>query len=65
MPRPSERPMRKATIRLFEDQIERLRMLYPSIGYNVIIRALIEEHFNKLDRKLSKRLTEKEIANAR
>lgn len=40
----------KIAIRIFDEDLERLKKYYPEIGYNVAIRTLVTQHLNKLDK---------------
>ncbi len=42
------RPMRKMTIRLYEDDLAYLKAAYQGTGYNKILRALAARHVRKL-----------------
>ncbi len=42
------RPMKKMTIRLFEDDLAYLRSAYQGTGYNTILRSLASRHVRKL-----------------
>ena len=47
-PRALERPAKLVTIRLFDDDIDYLKLCYAGAGYNVIVRALVARHVRKL-----------------
>ena len=53
------RPMKKATIRLFEDDLEYLQHAYANCGYNKIIRALVARHIRQLRAATAERLVGK------
>ena len=44
----SERPLKKMTVRFYEDDLSLLREAYPGTGYNEIVRALISKHCRKI-----------------
>jgi hypothetical protein len=50
-PRSLERPAKLVTCRIFEDDMEYLKMAYSTAGYNKIIRALVARHVRKLKTK--------------
>ena len=39
--------LRKITIRLTNQQLHQLRTLYPNVGYNAILRKLVDAHLRK------------------
>ena len=51
MPRPLERPAKLVTLRLFEDDLEKLILAYSGTGYNAVVRALVARHVRKLTAK--------------
>jgi len=50
MPRALEREARLVTVRLFDDDIEYLKLTY-SRGYNIVVRSLVARHVRKLKTK--------------
>ncbi len=48
MARALEREPRLVTIRLFDEDIEYLKLTYSGTGYNSVIRALVARHVRKL-----------------
>lgn len=46
-------PMRKQTIRLFEEDLEALRKFYPQSGYNIAIRTLVHRHVVRLQNRVA------------
>lgn len=44
----AEKPCKKMTLRLFEEDLEYLRLAYPTGGYNRIVRALVARHVRAL-----------------
>jgi hypothetical protein len=61
MPRALDRKPRVVTIRLFDDDIEYLKLTY-SRGYNQIIRALVARHVRKLRVKTAENLQGEELS---
>lgn len=67
-PRALEREARLVTLRLFEDDLEYLKLTY-STNYNVIVRSLVARHVRKLKTKtienldLSEKLSKEELEN--
>jgi len=57
---PSKSELHKITIRLTESQLHRLRVLYPNLGYNAVIRALIDAHLAERMSRLTEGITESE-----
>ena len=55
-----ERPSVKITIRVFEDDLEYLKMTYTGTGYNGIFRALGARHVRKLRARTIEHLAESE-----
>jgi len=43
--------LKKVTIRLGQDQIDQLKLYYPKVGYNMILRSLAARHLRKLNEK--------------
>jgi hypothetical protein len=66
MGKKSDRPLRKMTLRLFDDDLSLLRVAYPHSGYNEVVRALVSKHCRMLRtvtvEKLEERLTAEELA---
>ncbi len=56
-------PMKKITVRLFEDDLTKLRIYYPTVGYNAILRALTRKHIRLLDHKTTERMSHEELAD--
>lgn len=52
---PLESNKTKISLRLFDGDLERLRLYYPSHPYNAVIRQLVHNHLNRLDRARSAR----------
>lgn len=44
----AERPLRKVTMNLFEDQMEALQGYYPDVGASAIIRRLIDSYIEQI-----------------
>lgn len=44
----------KITIRLADGDRERLQKYYPSVPYNKVIRTLVQEHLDALDKRLER-----------
>jgi len=63
--RVSTEPLRKITVRLGESQLHRLKVLYPNIGYNAILRKLVDAHLEKAMSKLTEGITEEANGNNR
>jgi len=42
------KPMKKMTVRFYEDDLEYLRDAYPGTGYNSVVRALASRHVRRL-----------------
>jgi len=64
-PRALERKPRLVTLRLFDDDMEYMKLTY-SRGYNQIVRALVSRHVRKLKTKTvenleSEKLTQEEL----
>lgn len=54
MPRESDKT--KVLIRLFDGDLERLRLYYPDHPYNAVVRQLVNRHLNQLDKARASRL---------
>lgn len=52
----SREPLKKVTIRLKSKQYQRLLELYPNVGYNSILRALVDRHLSAVEVKIAARL---------
>lgn len=50
-----------AGTRLYKGDKDRIQSYYPKVGYNRVIRLIVNQHLNKLDAKLEQRLAAKEI----
>ncbi|MGW8177692.1 MAG: hypothetical protein ACWGQW_02690 [bacterium] len=61
MPRALERPARLVTLRLFDDDMEYLKLTY-SRGYNQIVRALVARHVRKLKVKTVENLEKEALS---
>lgn len=48
MPKLSELPLVKVTVRIFTGDKEILDELYPNQGHNIIIRELVHQHIKKV-----------------
>ena len=66
---PAKPKLIKTTFRVFSDDLDYLRLAYPSTGYNAIVRKLVQSHVKKLREAAANRLQfstltdkEKEIA---
>jgi len=51
-----DRPLRKMTLRLFDDDLDLLRVAYPHCGYNEVVRALVSKHCRRLREITAERL---------
>jgi hypothetical protein len=49
-------PLKKVTIRLESNQYQELRRLYPNVGYNGIIRALVDKHLRAMRVRVAEQL---------
>jgi hypothetical protein len=49
MPRASEKQLQKISLRLYQSDVDALKIYYPSAGYNRIIRGLVSRHVRELD----------------
>lgn len=58
----SDRPLRKMTVRFFDDNLTLLREAYPGTGYNEIIRALVDKHCRKLRSATAELLKEEKLS---
>ena len=61
MPKALDRPPRLVTLRLFNADIEYLKLAYPS-GYNIVVRALVARHVRKLKTKTVENLDEEKLS---
>lgn len=56
--RKSDRPLEVVTLRLYEGDRERMRDLYPSLGYNRAIREIIHKHLRQAESTITERAGE-------
>ncbi len=61
-PRALERPANLVTLRLFDDDMEYLRLCYAGTGYNSIVRALVARHVRKLRNKTAENLSDEQLS---
>lgn len=59
MLRKSPIPLEVVTVKLFEGDRERLKELYPKVGYNRAIRQLIRKHLDELEAEMDQRPQER------
>ena len=64
MPAKDIQPMRKITIRLYETDLDLLRMAYQSAGYNQVIRSLVARHARRLRNITGEKLADSEALSA-
>lgn len=60
-PKALERDARMVTIRLFEDDLDYLKLAYSGVGYNSVVRALVARHIRKLKTKTVEHLEREEL----
>lgn len=48
MPKKLDRPLEIITIKLFDGDRAALQNFYPGVGYNAVIRKLVDNHVRKL-----------------
>lgn len=53
--------LKKYTVRLWEDDVERIRLYYPNLGHNLIARVLLHRHRIALDNHVAERLSQREL----
>lgn len=53
---PGEPPTRKVNVRLYIEDIEKAKRLYPTTGYNSLVRALLHAHILAAERIYEERL---------
>jgi hypothetical protein len=59
MARPKDdRPTVKISCRVYDTDLERLRVYYPNTGYNLVIRRLIARHVRRLEEKYEREKVE-------
>ena len=62
MPRASEKKLRLVTVRLFEDDVDYLKLSYATAGYNKVLRALAARHVRRLRTKTVENLESEELS---
>ena len=53
-----QRPFKRITIRIFKSDLEALQQLYPTAGYNIVIRQLVARHIKKVEDLSERKLEE-------
>ena len=61
---PDETPVKKITIRIFADDANFLKVAYPRIGYNKVIRQLVRNHVRGLQAKTVEKLDTSKLSPA-
>lgn len=49
----SETPLEKVSIRLVKSDVDTLRRIYPTAGYNFVLRTVVSRFVRRLEEKLS------------
>lgn len=52
----SERPLKKVTLRLYEDQVDRAATLFPKTPFNLLVRLLLERELKNKQAEVDERL---------
>ncbi len=63
MPRSLEREAKLVTIRLFEGDVDYLKLAYSAAGYNKVVRALVARHVRRLKTKTVENLEPEELSS--
>lgn len=51
-----DEPLAKVTIALYAEDIDRLRTMYPKIGYSRAIRLLVRRHIRTTDERINQKI---------
>ncbi len=63
MPRALERKPKLVTIRIFEEDLDYMKLAYSGTGYNQVVRALVARHVRKLSAKTVENLEDEKLTS--